>query len=200
MVTSILLSNMNVCLISIDRFICLVWNPFNRKGLTVRNTLVLVMSSIAISFTLPGLASFYSNYVQNAMCIGLGHSLAVAFSITYGIMTIVVFFVTSITCIITCITVSLKLGYFRGGLQKTGDDHSINVVLRLLLVVLTNFIPSIMLTVSPLLRWFLIVFPQHSRLIWPSWFSQSMQVATQSSILWPLQISGSIIESKEYFK
>ena len=145
MIISIMLSNIIVCLISLDRFICFIWNPFVRRVLTMKQVCIRLILCFVIGIALP-ISSLYSTDIKNTMCISLGNSLSMAFSIAYAVITTVLFISTAVLCF----AISINLVASKTDIQKTGDDHRKEVTLRVFLIVLTNFTPSITLTILSL--------------------------------------------------
>ena len=138
---SVFASHMATLLIAIDRFICIVMKPFQRYGFSSTQSIAGVCFAWPVAVVIPTLAAVFSTAdVTNSACIMIGPSLSLLFSGIYTLVNLLVFL--SIAVIYSIITYQI----IRGSIVKS-STQKIQVTARLGAIVLTNFVPSITITV-----------------------------------------------------
>ena len=142
MMVSTSMSNIATLLISVDRCICIVFQPFKKRGFTLSQALICLAAVYSLSVLPLSLMSMQSTKaIENSVCLMVGSSMQWLFSVTYICCNFLVFTFTSAECIAVIITIinSHKI-------TTKSRDKSTRVILRLSAVVLTNFIPSMAIT------------------------------------------------------
>ena len=133
---SVSTSNMSTLIISMDRFISIVWKPFQQYGFSHRQCCIAMSVGHMLIIIPPILASLISQDVQNSLCIPVGNSVTLPFSVYYFTCSSVTFMIIAVLYIAIMFKVknSSKISKLK--------ERSMHVLLRLWAIVLTNFIPS----------------------------------------------------------
>jgi hypothetical protein len=133
---SVQLSTMSTLLLAYDRFLIIVWHPFERRGMTVCAVLIAIAVCWCVSVILPIVSiSLNQHGVLNNACILVGKSLTLPYSVTYFVFNCAIFlmilgmYISVVNTLhkSTCIT-------------KSQQVSLTPIVLRLGVIVLTNFI------------------------------------------------------------
>ena len=154
MVLSIHASNAATCLLALDRFICIVWKPFQRHGFTTVQAIAGMCISTMFILISPLLALFLSGKdIKNTVCIAIGSSLSLPFSITYVGLNFISISMLSLCCTAIIITVRIS-----STIPKTIDTSSA-IIVRLMAIIVTNLLPSMTLTLLSVLALSSVNFP-----------------------------------------
>ena len=152
MLMSQLMSNLTTLLISIDKFQCLVLNPMQRIGFKTNQCIILLSVVYSISFVLISIVYLDWETVQTSLCILVGNSVSMLFSVIYFGVSMLAFLVivfTSFAIVRTLITSS----------NSVKRKYDTKVMVRLTLVVLTNFLPILALSIISVLSVISIYIP-----------------------------------------
>jgi hypothetical protein len=131
---SVELSTVSALLISIDRFICMVWKPYQVGGFRVKTVMIMLPTSWLLSGTLPVLTSFLSSIpFTNSACFLVGSSLPHIYSLVYICANSTLFFSISVLYILI-----IKNAH-QSAHQHKQETYK-GVYIRLGAVILTNFL------------------------------------------------------------
>ena len=144
---SVSTSNMSTLILAVDRFICIVMKPFQKYGFTIKQCTVAMCFGHMIIIIPPIIVSILLGNIENVLCIPVGNSIPLPFSILYFTCSTITFSTIAVlyTAIMSKVKHSPQLGESKKG--------SLNVLLRLGAVVVTNFIPSMTIASLSLTSW-----------------------------------------------
>ena len=141
MISSVCLSNVSMLLIAIDRFVCIVWMPFRRYGLSNIQCLISVGVGWLLVLIIQVFVYFLSyKEISNTSCVLVGESLSLPFSIMYVCLHSILFIGT----LVPYMLVMRKVSQSRK--VKKSSDKTKQVIIRLGLVLSTNLITTMAVT------------------------------------------------------
>ena len=150
--TSTTAGNLATMLIAVDRYICCVWKPFQRYGFLSLQSIAWISVSWGFSIIVPVLATTVGKReITNSACITLGGSISLPYSIIYAAANLFIF--TSILLLYSSITYTV---YKSDQVQKMQQKFK-NVAGRLGIVITTNFLASMTITIFSILSLILYV-------------------------------------------
>jgi hypothetical protein len=133
---SVELSTLSTFLIAVDRFMLIVWHPYEKYGLKIGVSIVGILICWCISAILPTLfASLNFSALANNACILIGKSQPLAYMITYFVLNLIVF----ITIFVVYIAV-IKTIKQSANVSQNKNAATASVMLRLGAVIITNFL------------------------------------------------------------
>jgi hypothetical protein len=138
-------STIATLLIAIDRYFSIVLHPFQTVGIKVRTAVLFILIAWCISITLPGLSSLFTmEGLINTACILVGQSLSKYYFLIYFVLNLIVFLALMVIHIHIAHVILSRNSMRAHYSQK-------QIVLRLGLVVLTNFLAWITMSIISLL-------------------------------------------------
>ena len=125
----------------------MVLNPFSKQGLTPIQCVVATITCALFAILIPVLSVTVTNTkISNSACIALGCSLFQPYSFLYAIINTLLF-----SCI-SCVYLHLVFSVYKGMLNVNSSVRVFKqVAVRLGLVILTNFLASMTVTVISVL-------------------------------------------------
>ena len=154
---SVTASNMATLLIAIDRYICMVFKPFQKFGLSTKHCVIHSASLWTFACLITVLSGVLTRRkTVNSACILLGRSLDLVYSIIYIItntMTLII--------IISVYSQVLHTVYqsYRFSNAPMAKSHFKQVVVRLGAIILTNFVASMTVSIISILTLIMYVPP-----------------------------------------
>ena len=145
-VLSLQLSNISTLIISLNRLICFVVNPFQRYGFTTVQTVVCVVVCWCLGSVQPVLAAVLSNVsISNSACVLIGDSLLFHFTIAYIISSV------SVSIGLLVIYSIVIHSMMKSANFQSSSDRSKKASIRLGAVILTNSMATMTVTVLSVL-------------------------------------------------
>ena len=145
LMVSILTSNMYTAMITIDRYWFLVINPFRKYGFTAKHAVFFSVVLIIISILISSLSSIFSIQIKNTMCVLIGNSITLPFTIIYTVF----YFVILPLVLSMCITI-IKVITKSSAIQASSQKRNKSTVVRLALVAITNMVPCTIISLLSL--------------------------------------------------
>ena len=150
--TSVMASNLTTMLNALNRFIVIVWKPFQRYGLTSRQSIVGLLLIWIMSIVIPLLSAVATQSdILNSACIILGGSLYLPYAVIYIIVNCLLFM-----CVTLFYAQVAHSVYLSGKIQKSHQKVK-QITGRLGAVILTNFLASMTITLLSVLSLFTYV-------------------------------------------
>ena len=142
---SISVSNISTLIITADRFTCMVLRPYARKGFSTTQIITALTIGWITGLILPLLSAFLpGTTISNSVCILVGTSVHPAISITYTVQNVAIFVHIGVMC--TALVYTVKKNTIVSSSSGSGRGKVI-----LILVVATNFLASVTISVLSLL-------------------------------------------------
>ena len=146
---SVMASNLTTYLMALDRFICIVWRSYEKYGFTFGQAIIGMCISYVFAMLLPLLALLISSKeIENAMCFPVGGSVAAIFSILYACIGITLLF------IITAMYFAVMSKVLQSRKMVKSSDKTMNVFVRISVIVLSNFMASMTIAILSILSLF----------------------------------------------